>query len=70
MPALAVSVDSSADGKHWVIRLRPNVTWHSGEPFTAADVKFTWDMALNKAYASDFAGQPGIGVRLGWMPTR
>ncbi len=53
VPALAVSVDSSADGKHWVIRLRPNVTWHSGEPFTAYDVKFTWDMALNKAYASD-----------------
>jgi ABC-type transport system substrate-binding protein len=53
VPALAESVESSGEGKHWVIRLRPNVTWHSGEPFTARDVTFTWDMALNKAYASD-----------------
>ena len=53
VPALAESVESSADGKHWVIRLRPNVTWHSGEPFTAADVTFTWDTIMNKAYASE-----------------
>ena len=52
VPALAESVETSADGKHWVIKLRPNVTWHSGEPFTAADVTFTWDAMMNKAYAS------------------
>jgi ABC-type transport system substrate-binding protein len=52
VPGLAESVTSSADGKHHVIKLRPGVTWHSGEPFTASDVKFTWDMAMNKAYAS------------------
>ena len=44
MPALAESITSSADGKHQVIKLRPGVTWHSGEPFTATDVKFTWDV--------------------------
>lgn len=50
-PALATSVESSSDGRHWVIKLRPNVTWHSGEPFTSADVTFTWDVMMNKAYA-------------------
>ena len=53
VPSLAESVTSSADGKHWVIKLRSGVTWHTGEPFTARDVVFTWDMAMNKAYASD-----------------
>lgn len=52
-PALAANVDESADGRHWVIDLRPGVTWHSGEPFTAEDVKFTFDTTLNPAVASD-----------------
>jgi ABC-type transport system substrate-binding protein len=56
VPALAESVTSSADGKHHVIKLRPGVTWHSGEKFTAADVKFTWDVSMNKAYASVIQG--------------
>ena len=56
VPGLAESVESSADGKHHVIRLRPGVAWHSGEPFSAADVKFTWDTILNKAYASAIQG--------------
>ena len=56
VPGLAESITSSADGKHHVIKLRPGVTWHSGEPFTAADVKFTWDVILNKTYASVIQG--------------
>ena len=52
VPCLAESVTSSADGKHWVIKLRPGVKWHTGEPFTAQDVAFTWTMAMDKAYAS------------------
>jgi ABC-type transport system substrate-binding protein len=52
-PALAESIEQSADGKRWVINLRPGVLWHSGEPFTAADVKFTFDLTLNPAVASD-----------------
>jgi peptide/nickel transport system substrate-binding protein len=61
VPGLAESIDSSADGKHHVIKLRSGVTWHSGEPFTAADVKFTWDVILNKAYASAIQG-PAMSV--------
>jgi ABC-type transport system substrate-binding protein len=61
VPGLAESVTSSADGKHHVIKLRQGVTWHSGEPFSAADVKFTWDVILNKAYASVIQG-PAMAV--------
>jgi ABC-type transport system substrate-binding protein len=52
VPALATGYTMSADGKHWVVTLRQGVKWHSGEEFTAADVKFTWDALLNKAYVS------------------
>jgi peptide/nickel transport system substrate-binding protein len=31
-------------------RLRPNVTWHDGTPFTSADVKFTVDAINSPAY--------------------
>ena len=54
VPALAVSHTMSPDGKHWVVKLREGVKWHSGEEFTAKDVKFTWDVIMNKAYASPF----------------
>jgi ABC-type transport system substrate-binding protein len=53
VPALAESYTMSPDGKHWVIKLRQGVKWHSGEEFTAKDVKFTWDVVMNKAYASN-----------------
>jgi peptide/nickel transport system substrate-binding protein len=48
--------DLSRDGT-WVIwRLKPGVVWHDGQPFTAADVIFTWE------YASDPAtGATSIG---------
>jgi ABC-type transport system substrate-binding protein len=52
MPALATGHTVSEDGKHWVISLRQGVKWHSGEEFTAEDVKFTWDTFLDKNYGS------------------
>lgn len=52
VPALAESHTRSEDGKHWVIKLRKGVKWHSGEEFTAEDVKFTWDRVLDPAYGS------------------
>ena len=27
----------------WRFKLRPNVTWHDGTPFTAEDVKYTFE---------------------------
>jgi peptide/nickel transport system substrate-binding protein len=37
----------SSDGKTITFTLRPGVTWHDGEPVTAADVKFTWETIMN-----------------------
>lgn len=52
VPGLAESVTKSDDGKVWRIKLREGVLWHSGEPFTADDVKFTWDTILDPAVGS------------------
>ena len=52
-PNLAVEVPSqenggiSADGLQWRFRLRDDVRWHDGEPFTAEDVKFTLELITN-----------------------
>ncbi|MDQ2151483.1 ABC transporter substrate-binding protein [Alcaligenaceae bacterium C4P045] len=42
-PALAESVTPADDFKSYVIKLRPNVTWHDGKPFTSDDVVFNFD---------------------------
>ena len=52
VPALCESYTMSPDGKHWVLKLRQGVKWHSGEEFTAQDVKWYWDAILDKRYAS------------------
>jgi peptide/nickel transport system substrate-binding protein len=41
-PKLAVSWDNPKPTL-WRFKLRPNVVWHDGTPFTAEDVKFTLD---------------------------
>lgn len=45
-PALAESWEAVSDIE-WLIKLRPGVTWHDGEPFTAEDVAFTYTRARN-----------------------
>ena len=47
MADLAESWDVSEDGLTVTFHLRKDVVWHDGEPFTAEDVKFTWDTILN-----------------------
>jgi peptide/nickel transport system substrate-binding protein len=42
-PWLAERADPSPDRKSWTVKLRPGITWHDGVPFTAEDVKFTFD---------------------------
>ena len=41
IPSLA-NGDLSEDGREVTWRLRPNVLWSDNEPFTSADVRFTW----------------------------
>src|SRR6266852_4113311 len=44
IPDLAESWAWSEDGKELTFKLRQGVKWHDGKPFTAADVKCTWDL--------------------------
>jgi peptide/nickel transport system substrate-binding protein len=43
VPQLALSHETSADGKEVTIKLRPGVKFHDGEPFDAEAAKFTLD---------------------------
>jgi peptide/nickel transport system substrate-binding protein len=42
-PELATSWTVSKDGKVITFKLRDGVKWHDGQPFTSADVKYTFD---------------------------
>ena len=46
VPDLATSWNWSEDGKELTFKLREGVKWHDGKPFTAADVKCTWDLLM------------------------
>jgi peptide/nickel transport system substrate-binding protein len=49
VPDLAESWAVSEDGRELTFKLRQGVKWHDGKPFTAADVKCTWDLLQGKA---------------------
>jgi peptide/nickel transport system substrate-binding protein len=47
VPQLALSHETSADGKAVTIKLRPGVKFHDGEPFNAEAAKYSLDRHLN-----------------------
>src|SRR5215211_7918558 len=49
VPDLAESWTVGEDGKDLTFKLHQGVKWHDGKPFTAADVKCTFDLLLGKA---------------------
>src|ERR1051325_5380917 len=51
LPDLAESWQWSEGGKSLSFKLRSDVKWHDGKPFTAADVKCTLDLLLGKGSA-------------------
>jgi peptide/nickel transport system substrate-binding protein len=59
VPDLAAALpEISSDQKQYTIKLRSDITWHDGEPFSADDVIFTFKLAQNPAYQSP--------LRLNW----
>ena len=49
VPDLAIGWTWDEDGKQLTFKLHERVKWHDGKPFTAADVKCTWDLLQGKA---------------------
>src|SRR5437879_8337410 len=49
VPDLATGWSWSEDGTELKFPLRQGVKWHDGKPFTAKDVKCTWDLLQGKA---------------------
>jgi peptide/nickel transport system substrate-binding protein len=47
IPSLAESWELSDDNLSWTFHLRKGVKWHDGEPFTAEDVKYTYEAFQN-----------------------
>src|SRR6201986_4766613 len=48
VPELATEWRWSEDGTELTFPLHQGVKWHDGKPFTAADVKCTWDLLMGK----------------------
>jgi peptide/nickel transport system substrate-binding protein len=49
VPDLATGWSWNEEGTELTFPLRQSVKWHDGKPFTANDVKCTWDMLTGKA---------------------
>ena len=62
VPDLATSWKWSEDGKKLTFALRQGVSWHDDKPFTAADVKCTWDLLAGKGAKENFK----VNFRKGW----
>src|SRR5258706_8304402 len=62
VPILAESIPTlqnglvAADGRSVTWRLKRNVQWHDGKPFTADDVVFTWEYVSDPATSAVTSG--------------
>lgn len=54
-PELARAWSVSEDGRTYTFRLRSNVRWHDGQPFTAADVLYTIRVLQDPDYRANAA---------------
>jgi peptide/nickel transport system substrate-binding protein len=52
-PMLALSWSPNTDGSVWTFKLRPNVTFHNGQPMTADDVVYTFQQLSDPKNASN-----------------
>ncbi|HYC65131.1 MAG TPA: ABC transporter substrate-binding protein, partial [Reyranellaceae bacterium] len=60
IPALALSMTANEDASIWVAKLRPNVKFHDGSPFTAQSVADHFNRLLDPA--NRFAGRAYIAI--------
>jgi ABC-type transport system substrate-binding protein len=61
VPDLATGWSWNEDGTELTFPLRRGVRWHDGKPFTAGDVKCTWDML-----AGNSSEKLRVNPRKGW----
>lgn len=54
-PALAESWEYDKENLTYTFHLRKDVKWHDGEPFTAADVKYTYEIIKDPEVGSEIA---------------
>jgi len=54
-PALAESYEISDDGLVYTFKLRQDVTFQNGDPFTAKDVKYSFDRACASSFCAEAA---------------
>lgn len=51
---LAESWEASKDQLTWTFHLVKNATWHDGKPFTAEDVRFTFELLADAKYTGTY----------------
>jgi peptide/nickel transport system substrate-binding protein len=51
-PGLALEWNPNEDSTVWEVKLRPDVTWHDGKPFTADDVIYTFGEMADPKHVS------------------
>ncbi|WP_198156564.1 ABC transporter substrate-binding protein [Hoyosella altamirensis] len=77
LPALARDAAISPDARSFILNLRDDVRWHDGSPFTAADVKYSFEFMSSpeRLYPSElqaYLDMTGIEIRgehSVWVPT-
>ena len=56
VPSLAESYEVSEDGLTYTFKLKTGITFHNGDSFSSADVKYTFDWIMNPDNGSTRAG--------------
>ncbi|HEY0840726.1 MAG TPA: peptide ABC transporter substrate-binding protein, partial [Vulgatibacter sp.] len=55
LPGVAESYEESADGTHFVFRIREGARWSDGSPVTAGDFEWAWKRVLAPETAAQYA---------------
>lgn len=55
VPMLAASATPNESATTWTFALRPDASWHSGDPVLPSDVKYAWERIVNPKTASRWA---------------